>query len=154
MPTCQVSASICDECATGEGRTPGLIKSEGVCASCGNHGLISITTVAPANSRHVINSEAEAAQRRAQTSSTSRTEGTARCPHCETVIEDLHYHIDRYEYGRCNLRGDGDWNTNGFENDGEFIFSCPECGQELDVDDIVYGNNDEDESEDGEDTKE
>ena len=60
-----------------------------------------------------------------------------RCPHCHEDIEALNYIEYGYEQGVCDIDGGGGCSDNGFEGD-EIIYSCPECGDELDPNDVEF----------------
>ena len=129
---------LCDECAAGSERTPGLIKTEGTCYTCKAVGLVSKTTyIAP--SRRARNGESVSTTplQAALASATRPPERVARCPHCEAEIESLLYNMPCSEYGSCDLRGEN-FDSDGTDDSGDVTYICPECNDELDPGDIVY----------------
>ena len=72
-----------------------------------------------------------------------------RCPECQRLIDHLCYAVDLREYGSCNFDG-GDFNFNDSNYNGSPDYSCPECGDMIDLDDLI----DPDEEEDGEEEEE
>ena len=70
------------------------------------------------------------------------------CPYCHEELEDLCYNEYGYNYGRADLNGDIQ-EVDDFEGD-ELAYSCPHCGENLDIDDIEYEDEEEEDEEEEE----
>lgn len=74
------------------------------------------------------------------------------CPDCHAEIDHLKYSADYtaygHEYGTCSTDG-SDWDQDDREesetcNDGDCTYSCPECNNDIDPDDVLDEDPDDD----------
>jgi Zn finger protein HypA/HybF involved in hydrogenase expression len=110
---------ICNVCAEDVHMLPSIIKSTTKCKRCSKRSECSLVKSPPDPHR-------ETSQGTRETETDDRI-----CPHCEHVIDHLSYRTTGYEYGSCNISGDDDYNSDGFENDGDTEFDCPDCGERI-----------------------
>lgn len=76
-----------------------------------------------------------------------------KCPHCNKEIERINYAEDRRSYGNCDLilygspgRIDAEnFNENDTESNGNVSYSCPECDNNFEIEDIIITEEEEEE---------
>lgn len=70
---------------------------------------------------------------------------THKCPHCEHEIDHLNtVETGIVAYGSCDIDGENcDTNDTCYDN-SERTTECPDCGEEVDPDDVIHEDEEED----------
>ena len=66
------------------------------------------------------------------------------CPHCLAEIDSLDYRSEVSEFGTCGFEGE---EQDCHDSDcNEILYYCPECGDELDIEETNFYPNEENEN--------
>lgn len=82
------------------------------------------------------------------------------CPNCENEIDSLDYSVDTRESGYVSLYNrEGECDTDSYESQdsewqGSVDYHCPECNEQVDLDDLTLSQEEEEEEETKKETKE